>query len=439
MNICHVNAQYILGGSETVMRQLHEGLILHGHRSNLQVAWGKSFPPEVFPLYPRLLSWLHHSRMNGLVEAVFPRDSWTDRAFRRLASSDYDLIHVHSFLSYSRLESLFEVAMRKPVVWTLHSFWGPGPGESSSHGHAQEAYGMAPQVLKFPLPEQGGVVEKLQQELIQLGTAPLHIISPSLMLANELHRCPAFSHWSTCCIPNGVNPSLFGFERKSDPGFRQSLQLTPGTTVILVVNRNYRVADKGFSMIREALAGLRSFDAIEVVLVGEGAGWAADQLPEKLRVLPLEFVSDRTRMAGLYEAADLFLFASRYENFPCVTLEAMSAGCCVVATPTPGVVEQIVEGVSGCLAEAVSGQALGATLQNALDQPREFRRNLGLRARKEVERGFTEDKMVERHLQFYADTIAGYPDKIARHAAIRSGAVPLKDDETLEKTSQRRT
>ena len=39
-----------------------------------------------------------------------------------------------------------------------------------------------------------------------------------------------------------------------------------------------------------------------------------------------------------------FLFASPAENFPCVILEAMASACCVVATPTSGVTEQIEDG-----------------------------------------------------------------------------------------------
>jgi glycosyltransferase involved in cell wall biosynthesis len=270
---------------------------------------------------------------------------------------------------------------------------------------------MAPQLLTFPLSEQDSRAEKLQRELEHLGIAPLHIVSPSRLLAGELERCPVFRNWTARHIPNGVNPALFNTGRKSDGGFRRSLQLTPGATVILVVNRNYRVVDKGFPMIREALGGLRSFDGLEVVLVGEGAEWAASQLPEGLRVIPVGFVFDRTRMAGLYEAADIFLFASRYENFPCVTLEAMSAGCCVVATPTPGVVEQIVDGVSGSLAGSVSGAALGVSLQKVLDGTTDERRRFGLEARKEVEQSFSEEKMVEQHLEFYREIMAGYSTK----------------------------
>ena len=111
-------------------------------------------------------------------------------------------------------------------------------------------------------------------------------------------------------------------------------------------------------------------------------------------------------MAKLYEAADLFLFASSAENFPCVILEAMSAGCCVVSTPTSGVEEQIDHGRTGFLAEHLSGKSLGLMLREALALPDHGRR-CGQEARGAVETQFSEETMVGRHLALYAALLSG--------------------------------
>jgi glycosyltransferase involved in cell wall biosynthesis len=105
-------------------------------------------------------------------------------------------------------------------------------------------------------------------------------------------------------------------------------------------------------------------------------------------------------MARLFEAADIFLFASPAENFPCVILEAMSAGCCVVATPTSGVTEQIKTDKTGFLAESLSGEALGIVFRDVLAH-RELWKKTGDEARDFVEKEFSEKVMVDRHIVLY--------------------------------------
>ena len=109
-------------------------------------------------------------------------------------------------------------------------------------------------------------------------------------------------------------------------------------------------------------------------------------------------------MAKYFEAADIFLFASLAENFPCVILEAMSAKCCVVATPTSGVTEQIAHGKSGYLANEISGESLGEVLREALSQSVE-RSAYGNAARLRVEQEFSEAVMVDRYLSLYQETL----------------------------------
>jgi glycosyltransferase involved in cell wall biosynthesis len=113
-------------------------------------------------------------------------------------------------------------------------------------------------------------------------------------------------------------------------------------------------------------------------------------------------------LASFFEASDIFLFASPAENFPCVILEAMASGCCVVTTPTSGVTEQIDDGVTGLVATGMSGHDLALTLTAALDNAA-MRRRLGLAAREQVARSLSLDLMIRRHLDLYAEIATGRP------------------------------
>lgn len=400
MKVLLVNSQFQLGGAETVVRQLHTGLRATGHDAELSVAFGKTYPAGVRPLYPRLLSRLHHSRLRTGLERIAPRSAWTDRAFRRLAGSDADVIHLHNFHGdYATLASLAHVAARKPFVWTFHALWGvtggcEHPRECRRH---LDRCGECPHLGEWPIGAVDRTAEQLAEKLALFAPLPLHVVAPSRYVAETIRSSRVGAGWRVHHIPNGVDPHAWGFTRKHDPDFRTALGLAPDAVIVLVVNRNFRDPQKGWSLAREALAALPPAH-VQVVLVGQHSADAAAELP--MRTVSLGYVSDRARLAELHEAADVFLFASPAENFPCAVIEAMAAECCVVATPSGGVVEQIEHERTGLLATSVSGEALADPLRRATTDA-SLRAQLGRAARETVAARFSERAMIEAHVQLY--------------------------------------
>ena len=404
MRIALVNNQYQLGGAETVMRQLHRGLRQVGVESRIHVAWGKTYPKNDFvsPFYPRLLSRLDYSRYHDLIETLAPRSLWTDRAFRKLGRGRTKIVHIHNFHGdYASIESLAYVARRRPVVWTFHAFWGITGGCDHPRKclRYQDACGDCPNLGEWPVPEIDNTAEQLASKLQHLASVPLTIVAPSHHLAEKVQASPVGRQWQVVEIPNGVDPRQFGFERKRDPEFRKALGLDPEATLILIVNRNFKDPQKGFSMVLEALTGIDP-KGIQIGVAGQNTIHAVNRIPEEFDVVDAGYIESRERMALLFEAADIFLFASPAENFPCVILEAMSAKCCVVSTPTSGVTEQIQHRKSGCLAFRLSGASLGEALNDALSHPN-LRENCGENARCRVQEEFSEELMVARHIALY--------------------------------------
>jgi len=402
VKIVFVNNQYQLGGAETVMHQLLRGAAQAGHETSLYVALGKTYPPDVIPLYPRLLSLLEHSRLNGLIKSLFPRFKWTDRNFRRLADGPADVIHVHNFHgTYATTPSMAFLAARKPVVWTFHAFWGMTGGcdHPKDCFRYQATCGSCPQVGQWPVGPVDHTREEMLRKIELLAPAPLTIVAPSRHLAAKVRESQVGKNWDIQVIPNGVDPARFGYKRKRDAAFRRSLGLDSAALVVLSVNRNFQDSQKGHGMVEEALCSA-SLPGVQVVLAGQNADWAAARLPATLRTVNAGYVSTQEKLAALYEAADIFLFASPAENFPCVILEAMSARCCVVATPTSGVNEQILDGRTGFMAREIEGKALGEVLQGTVARPDEVAA-AGVAAREQVEKEFSEQVMVDRHLALY--------------------------------------
>jgi glycosyltransferase involved in cell wall biosynthesis len=385
MEVLLVNNQLHLGGAETVVHQLWSRI----PSTRLLVVESNSTKAEA--MYPRLLSRLNHSRLHPLIEKWFPISEWTERRFTKLASDRADIVHIHNFHgSYASVEALAEVAKAKRIVWTFHGLWGVTGGCDHPKGCQRylERCGNCPQIGLWPIGPVDQTAEELARKKFALTDLPLEIIVPSRYFYRVIESSPIGRKWRLHHIPNGIDPTKF-----------RPSQSSVGKLNLLVVNRNFKDPHKGFEFIRGALRSVKP-EGIRLTLVGSHSDWAKGQLKSELEIRTVDYVKEARKMAELYGESHILLFASPAENFPCVILEAMASGCCVVATPSGGVTEQIENGVTGLLAAEISGEALGSTLAEALVQPRIIS-EVAEAARRAVIDKFSEDQMIEEHLKVY--------------------------------------
>ncbi|WP_296665896.1 glycosyltransferase [Demequina sp.] len=144
------------------------------------------------------------------------------------------------------------------------------------------------------------------------------------------------------------------------------------------------VEKKGFDVLIEALR--RAQARLELEIVGDG--------PERARLealaagLPVTFAGQlpRDELAGRYLAAGVAVFPSRraasgdQDGLPVAMLEAMGAGCAVIASDLPGLNEAIATGHSGVLVHEGDVDALARSLEVLADDA-ELRAALGGAAR----------------------------------------------------------
>jgi pentatricopeptide repeat protein len=163
------------------------------------------------------------------------------------------------------------------------------------------------------------------------------------------------------------------------------------------VKRNFKDPQKGFQTIKDTLSRIDQRE-FEVTLVGSNSDWAAKALKSGIEVRIVEYLHDQETLASLYGESEIFLFASPAENFPCVILEAMAVGSCLVATPSGGLVEQISHEETDFL--RLRFPEIRWQKRPVLTDRSKIK-EVGLRARRAVIERFSEDRMIEACREIY--------------------------------------
>lgn len=177
-------------------------------------------------------------------------------------------------------------------------------------------------------------------------------------------------------VPCGVDLSHFRPDGPVEPR-------TPGRARLVIVSR--LVERKGVGNAVTALAGV---PCAELVIAG---GPEESQLPQHdearrlMRLAERAGVADRVHLRGrvdradlpaLLRSADAVLCVPWYEPFGIVPLEAMACGVPVVASAVGGLVDTVVDGVTGIHVPPRSPEHLAAALRGLLGDPA-LRRRLG--------------------------------------------------------------
>jgi glycosyltransferase involved in cell wall biosynthesis len=169
----------------------------------------------------------------------------------------------------------------------------------------------------------------------------------------------------TCVIPHGVSPAFAPRDRAAS---RRALGLEPGRPVLLHVGSEER--RKNVETLLDAIARLvRQRPDLLLLRVGGPSTRgrrriARHGLERHVRYLP---GLSEDQLAAAYSAADLFVFPSFFEGFGLPVLEAMRAGCPVVAARATSIPE--VTGDAALLVDPQDAPALADAIDAVLDDP----------------------------------------------------------------------
>ncbi len=224
-----------------------------------------------------------------------------------------------------------------------------------------------------------GMLEGLLWELLKAGhnQAALNLCTSTAMM-EELtsHGIERVDLWQ-----RGVDTELFHPSLASEQMRQRLSQNHPESPLLLYVGR--LSAEKEIERIKPILEGIPE---ARLALVGDGPHREA--LEKHFEGTNTYFVGylTGTDLGSAFASADAFVFPSRTETLGLVLLEAMAAGCPVVAARSGGIPDIVTDGVNGYLFEPKSDDAgaIAATLR--LLEDKQQRETIRQNARQEAER-----------------------------------------------------
>jgi len=176
---------------------------------------------------------------------------------------------------------------------------------------------------------------------------------------------------------------------------RNRLAFSDGTPVILWAGRPVKF--KRLPLLFHAFAEIRkSVPAARLVVVGR-KDLAQEDLDRAAREFGIEdslvWLDElaHAELAGIFAAADVFLYPSIYEGFGRVMVEAGAAGSPVVATATAGARDIVRDGETGYLAPIEDASALASRALDLIARP-DLRARMGAAARKWIRDRFNPDR-----------------------------------------------
>ncbi|HEY9747240.1 MAG TPA: glycosyltransferase family 1 protein [Allocoleopsis sp.] len=223
-----------------------------------------------------------------------------------------------------------------------------------------------------------GMLEGLLWELLKAGhnQAQLNLCTSTAMVEElTAHGIERVDLWQ-----RGVDTETFQPDLAS-PQMRSRLsQGHPEAPLLLYVGR--LSAEKEIDRIKPILEAIPQ---ARLALVGDGP--YRQELEKHFAGTPTHFVGYLAgkELASAFASADAFVFPSRTETLGLVLLEAMAAGCPVVAARSGGIPDIVTNGVNGYLFDPTDEKGAIAATQALLNQVEE-RETLRHNARLEAER-----------------------------------------------------
>lgn len=290
----------------------------------------------------------------------------------------YSLIHVHDWLTASAGIEL-KHAWKIPLVTTVHA---TERGRHHSHLPSETSH-------------------NINQLEWQVCFESWRLIVCSSYMAGELRRFFDVPLDKVTLIPNGVDVTPFASFADERVRELKGRFAPNGERLLFYVGRI--TPEKGVQVLLQALPSiLERHPDVRLLVAGRNSEQMqplVDELGIREAVELLGFVDSETRDC-LYRSVDAAVFPSLYEPFGIVALEAMAAGCNVIASEVGGLAEVVDHRRTGLTVRANDSQSIAWAVDQIFTDPVQAQA-MRARALQEVTRSYNWGAIAASTLDMY--------------------------------------
>jgi N-acetyl-alpha-D-glucosaminyl L-malate synthase BshA len=363
------------GGSGIVGSELGKELAARGHNVHFI---SSALPTRLTKLSERV----HFHEVEMMSYPLFEHQPYTLALATKMSTvaetENLDLLHVHYAIPHSISAILARESLkphrRLPVITTLH-------GTDITLVGADRSY--LP-ITRYGLMQSDGV------------TAISHYLKEATK--------ESFQFDDIAVIPNFVCET--DYQRHPIESLRRTL--APNGEPLLAHVSNFRPVKRPVDCVEIFARVLKKNIKARLVMVGDGSERTnAEHRARCLGIIDAcVFVGKQPNIPDYLSASDVLLLPSEQESFGLAALEAMACEVPVVASRVGGIPEVVDDGETGFLS-AVGDVDKMADDAGRLLADRDFRNEMGARARASAISRYSTDLVIPQYIEFYEKVLAG--------------------------------
>lgn len=360
-------------GGAIAARRLHEALLAHGEECDFLVNEMQGDSQRTHQAYTGLAKLMAKARQRIDFLPVNFYDlrsrsdfspNWvTSNLPSRVADFLPDIVHMH-WCQPNFVPARVLPRLNRPIVWTFHDMWAFTGGCHYNRGCERylETCGSCP-VLNSPTEDDlSRKLWKLKQNAYSRVKRSVQVVCPSNWMAGLARKAPLLEGVPVHVLPNPINTQVFHPLDQLEA--RRLLGLPEKGPLLLMGTAASYDKRKGFDLLDVALkhyASQSHTEELGLIILGHKSDSLAAGTG-KLKVHYLDFVSEETRLATIYNAVDAVALPSREENLSNMLAESLCCGTPCLVFGIGGNADIVTHQVNGYIAKPFDTTDLSAGL-----------------------------------------------------------------------------